>query len=101
MAWRPARITKKGRDYTWFSVQATSQSALQWHYEIYQKAQEFGFYDYGRNSDLDEFLTNSAYYRAIIHSRDYIYKEFGRFFDVLEIVDAIAGNQDLVVMRHR
>ena len=94
------RITRKGAIIL-VSVQGASQSALQWHYEIYQMAQELGFYDYGHNSDLDEFLTNSAYYRAIIHSREYIYKEFGRFFDVLEIVDAIAGNQDLVVMRHK
>ena len=39
--------------------------------------------------------------RAAMHSRPYIVKHWGEYFEVLAIVDAIAGLQDFVVLRRR
>jgi SAM-dependent methyltransferase len=95
-----SRITSKGAILL-VSIQGPSQMAMQSDNHLYQTALEQGFYDYGRNSDLDGVLGESDYYRAVIHSREYVYGKFGRYFDVVDIVDAIAGNQDLVVLRRR
>jgi hypothetical protein len=60
-----------------------------------------GFYEGGYNSQLDGAITEADYYRNVYHSRDYIYSEWGHFFEVIDIVDAVAANQDLVVLRRR
>lgn len=95
-----ARVTRTGA-ILFMSVQGPSQLALQKAYDPYEAALRRGFYDYARNSDLDGFVTEPNYYRAVVHSREYIQKHFALFFDIIEIADAIAGNQDLVVMRRK
>lgn len=39
--------------------------------------------------------------RDVLHSPDYILSHWGRYFDVLDIIEAMAGNQDVVVLRRR
>lgn len=39
--------------------------------------------------------------RDVLHSPDYIVSHWGRYFDVLDIIEAMAGNQDVVVLRRR
>ncbi|GBG01558.1 hypothetical protein AZSI13_08850 [Azospira sp. I13] len=41
------------------------------------------------------------YPRDILHSPSYILSHWGKYFEVLDIIEAIAGNQDVVVMRRR
>ena len=64
-----------------------------------------GFYVYGRCPDLDEVLPEmkeSEYYKNVFHSRRYIYERWSRYFEVVDVIDAvIAGHQDLVIMRRR
>jgi len=60
-----------------------------------------GFADLGINTDLDGYVEH-GYYRSIAHTLGYIYDAWGKFFDVLDIKEAIIGNfQDAVVLRAR
>jgi SAM-dependent methyltransferase len=64
-----------------------------------------GFYVYGRSPDLDEVLPETKkteYYKNVFHSRRYIYEQWGRYFEIADVIDAaFTGYQDLVVMRRR
>jgi SAM-dependent methyltransferase len=64
-----------------------------------------GFQVYGRCPDLDDVLPEmkeNEYYKNVFHSRRYIYEHWGRYFEILDVIDAaFAGYQDLVVMRRR
>jgi hypothetical protein len=38
----------------------------------------------------------------VFHSRRYIYEHWRRYFEIVDVIDAaVAGYQDLVVMRRR
>ncbi len=67
--------------------------------------QEGGFHIYGVCHDLDEVVPAAkatAYYKNVFHSRRYIYEQWGRFFEIIDVIDAVvAGHQDLVIMRRR
>jgi SAM-dependent methyltransferase len=52
----------------------------------------------GENHQLDGFIAGTAYYKNVVHSHDYVLSEWGKYFDVIEIVESMATNQDLVVM---
>lgn len=84
------------------SIQGMPQSALYRMSVERQKAvQQQGIFHAGRNAQLDQVIDAPNYYVDMIHSHDYVMTHWGRYFDVLEIVESIAGNQDLVVMRKR
>jgi cyclopropane fatty-acyl-phospholipid synthase-like methyltransferase len=93
------RIADKGAVLL-MSVHGLSQMALYRvpteHLSIIERQ---GFYDC--NPQLDGVITEAGYYRNVYHSRDYICSVWGRFFEVADIVDALASNQDLVVLRRR
>lgn len=67
--------------------------------------EEEGFHIYGRCSDLDDVLPEmkeSGYYKNVFHSRRYIGERWSRYFEIIAVVEAaVAGHQDLVVMRRR
>ena len=69
--------------------------------ERYVSLQREGFVDLGRNPDLHAVVNNRTFYRNVQHSRDYIFANWSRYFDVLDIVDAIATHHDLVLLRRR
>lgn len=84
------------------SIQGLAQMALyrapaHWQPGIQQQ----GIYFTGRNSQLDDVISDIEYYKDIIHSHDYIFQEWGKYFDVIDIVEAVAGNQDLVILQRR
>lgn len=84
------------------SIQGLAQSALYRMPVERQKAvQKQGIFHAGRNAQLDQVIDAPNYYVDMIHSHDYVMAHWGQYFDVLEIVESIAGNQDLVVMRRR
>jgi SAM-dependent methyltransferase len=61
-----------------------------------------GFYLYSaRNAQLEGLIGEDDYYKDVAHSRDYIFAQWGLFFDVVDIIDSLAANQDLVVLRRR
>ena len=59
-----------------------------------------GFVVAGRNSELDEVVADPNYYLSVLHSRDYLYRTWGKYFTIIDIVNALAANQDLVVMKN-
>jgi trans-aconitate methyltransferase len=69
--------------------------------QVFRKVQEMGFLDLFRDPALDGVVSDTEYYRAAMHSRPYILRRWGEFFDVLDIVDALAVPQDFVVLRRR
>jgi SAM-dependent methyltransferase len=74
-------------------------------FERFLALEEKGFHVYGRSPDLDGVLPELAkidYYKNIFHSRRYIYEQWSRYFEILDVIDAaFAGYQDLVIMRRR
>jgi 2-polyprenyl-3-methyl-5-hydroxy-6-metoxy-1,4-benzoquinol methylase len=95
------RITKPGAILL-VSIQGISQAGF---YKppasVFRDVEKNGFVITGKNSQLDKVIDDRNYYVDVIHSRDYIHQHWGLFFEVLDIVDALAANQDLVVMRRR
>lgn len=95
------RITRPGA-LVFLSVRGPTQHAydnLPPH--RYAQLQEQGFLDLSRDAALDEQIEDKEYYRASLHSRQYIVDNWGRYFEVIAIVDAIAALQDFVVLRRR
>lgn len=71
----------------------------------YLSLEREGFLVYGRSPDLDEVLPEmkeTDYYQNVFHSRRFIYERWSRYFEILDVIDAVfTGYQDLVVMRRR
>lgn len=84
------------------SIQGMAQSALyRMPSERRLAVQREGILNLGSNPQLDEVLDAPNYYVDVVHSHEYVMTHWSRYFDVLDIVEAIAGNQDLVIMRRR
>ncbi len=60
-----------------------------------------GYLITGENRQIDAEDSDGHYYVDAVQSRDYIHRVWGRHFEILDIVDALATHQDLVVMRAR
>ena len=68
----------------------------------YMDIEREGFYLHGgHNAQLEGLIEEEDYYKDVAHSRDYIYAQWGRFFDVVDIIDSLAANQDLMILRRR
>ena len=95
------RITRPGA-LLFLSVQGPTQFAYnKFPPHLYRQLQECGYIDLCRDAALDSVISDTEYYRAAMHSRGYIVRRWSEYFDVLAIVDAIAGLQDFVVLRRR
>jgi len=70
--------------------------------EQYDEWMAKGFVATGLNVDLAGAIPDDTYYVNSMHTHDYVRREWGRHFEILEIRDStIANHQDLVVMRKR
>lgn len=95
------RITKPGA-LLLLSIRGSAQMSLyKQPPELYVALQRKGFLDSGLNTQLEGVLDDGEFYRDVNQSRDYIFAKWDKYFDVLEVVDALASNQDLVVLRRR
>jgi len=95
------RITTRGAVLL-ISIHGPSQMALyRAPTEYFSIIERQGLYEAGNNPQLDGMIGEADYYKNVYHSRDYIYSEWGHFFDVIDIVDAMASNQDLIVLYRR
>lgn len=95
------RITRPGA-LLLLSVEGLAQMALyrrpaELRRETYRK----GILDGGVNTQLQGVISDDVYYRNMMHSPDYIMTAWSAWFDVLDIVEGIAGNQDVVLLRRR
>lgn len=74
------------------SVQGMTQMALhRMPIELKQAAHQHGLYTAHDQPEPP----------MVIHSAEYILSQWGAYFEVLEIIEGIAGHQDLVVLRRR
>ncbi|MGC2412254.1 MAG: class I SAM-dependent methyltransferase [Stellaceae bacterium] len=55
----------------------------------------------GENRDVSAVISDQEYYRDVYHSRDYIFAKWSTYFEVIDIIDALAASQDTVVLRRR
>ncbi len=95
------RLTRPGA-LLLLSVQGPTQFAYnKFPPHLFRKLQVDGYIDLSRDPALDGVVADTEYYRAAMHSRAYIVRRWGEFFDVLAFADAIAGLQDFVVLRRR
>jgi SAM-dependent methyltransferase len=60
-----------------------------------------GILDLTKNAILDGYLPEEDYYRDVFHTTDYVRREWGKYFDVLEIIPGGLIVQDLIVLRRR
>jgi SAM-dependent methyltransferase len=74
-------------------------------FKRFLQLEKTGLHIYGRCPDLDDVLPEvkkNEYYQNVFHSRRYIYEHWGRYFQIMDVLDgALAGYQDLAVMRRR
>ncbi len=84
------------------SVEGLAQMALYgtppaWRLETHRK----GILNAGANTQLQAVVADTSYYRNVMHSPDYILARWSAWFDVLDIIGGVAGNQDVVLLRRR
>jgi len=53
----------------------------------------------GVNHDLSGYIEDSTYYKNVLHSPDYVFSCWSRYFEIIDIIPGLALPQDLVVMR--
>ncbi len=95
------RVVRPG-GLVFLSVQGPTQFAYnRFPPHLYRQVQEHGYLNLSRDGALDAVIADKDYYRAAMHSRAYIAERWGQYFEVVAIVDAIAGLQDFVVLRRR
>ena len=95
------RITRSGA-LVFLSIQGPTQLAYnRFPPDIYRQIQQDGYLNLSRDGALDAVVEDKEYYRAAMHSRDYILRRWSAFFEVLSFEDAIAALQDFVVLRRR
>lgn len=83
------------------SIQGQAQSGLyRTPGSVMDLVNRNGFVNLGRNTALDEVMGENDHYLDVVHSREYIHREWGKFFTVVDIVDAMAANQDAVILRN-
>lgn len=82
------------------SVQGLAQSALYRSSLAQQSAvHREGFVYVGQDGSLDDYVPETGYYSHVMHSHEYIMVHWGQYFDVLDIIEGVAGLQDMVVLR--
>jgi 2-polyprenyl-3-methyl-5-hydroxy-6-metoxy-1,4-benzoquinol methylase len=94
------RVTKPG-GLVLVSVLADAAVARErhWPLPIFFHWQRAAYVD-GPSGDLNGFIGEADYYRTTYHHRDYIRRVWSHYFDILDIMPAVIGNlQDLVVLR--
>ena len=95
------RVVRPG-GLAFVSVRGPTQSAYnRFPPHLYRKVQESGYLDLSRDDALDGVIGDAEYYRVAMHGRAYIAERWSTYFEVVAIVDAIAGLQDFVVLRRR
>lgn len=93
------RVTRSGAILL-MSIHGASIMALyKFRSEMYVEMERKGFLHYARNADLDAVMDIKDYYRDVAHSHDYVFANWSKYFEILDIVPSLASNQDLVVMR--
>jgi trans-aconitate methyltransferase len=66
----------------------------------YLQWRKTGFLDLGVNNDLGESVSENDYYRNTLHTNEYIFENWAKYFEIIDIIPGYIGNhQDLVIMK--
>jgi SAM-dependent methyltransferase len=68
---------------------------------VTQRIAAEGFVITAENDQINEVIDEKDYYVNVAHSRDYIRRQWGRTFEIVDILPAFIWTHDLVVMRKR
>jgi SAM-dependent methyltransferase len=96
-----ARISAVGAVLLMTKIGPSNAALEGWPDTLYSDLEQKGFLFYGQNSQLDDFIADNTYYKDVAQSDNYIFTEWSKYFDIIDIVPAMAANQDVVVMRRR
>ena len=66
-----------------------------------ERVLQTGIEDTIANSQLNEVIDDSNYYRNVRMSKDYIREKWNPYFEIVDILDHAIGVQDIVVCRKR
>jgi hypothetical protein len=56
----------------------------------------------GLSEDLGSAVPDSTYFVVTLHTHEYARREWGRYFEIVEIFESrVANHRDMVVMRRR
>jgi SAM-dependent methyltransferase len=92
------RLTRPGA-LLLLSVQGLTHMALYRTPMVHKlEAHRTGWHDMAGHAGLDSPTPSGP---DVLHAPDYILAHWGRYFDVLDIIEAMAGHQDVVVLRRR
>lgn len=93
------RMSKPG-GFVLLSVQGYAQSAM---YLVppadVREVHRLGFVVKGVNPSINDSIDERTYYKDVVQTHDHIREHWGKHFEIVEVVDGLAANQDLVVMR--
>ena len=95
-----SRICRRG-GLVLVSIQGRGQGTLyRWSTQSVPKILRDGFVTTSEhNTQLDPVIGEQCYYKDVIQSHDYIRSHWSRYFEVVDIVEGMAANQDLIVLR--
>jgi SAM-dependent methyltransferase len=65
------------------------------------RVQAEGFVITACNDQINGIINDRDYYVNVMHSRDYIYRRWGEYFEILAIIPGFIYTHDMVVMRKR
>ncbi|MBA4186974.1 MAG: hypothetical protein C0467_03050 [Planctomycetaceae bacterium] len=71
------------------------------HRLITQRIETEGFVITASNDQIDDVVEDKDYYVNVAHSRNYIRKQWGQTFEVVDILPGFIWTHDLVVLRKR
>ncbi len=68
--------------------------------ELQDRLREKGFADMkGNKTFLFSQLEDKDYYRETKHTREYVLREWSRYFKVIDFIEQGLGRQDLIILR--
>ncbi|MBZ5618416.1 MAG: class I SAM-dependent methyltransferase [Acidobacteriia bacterium] len=88
---------------TTFGDTAWWRGRLPWNLYATWRTDNTGFFDVGKNRDIDEVgLADRDYYRNVFVSHEYISRNWSKYFDIVDILPGAIGNlQDLCILERR
>jgi SAM-dependent methyltransferase len=80
---------------------ALNYAGLPWrpYRQLARRVRRNGFVITGVNDQIQEMIAESDYYVNVMHSGRYVRENWGRLFEVLDIVPSLIHTHDLVVLR--
>jgi len=71
------------------------------YFTILKRVEDEGFVITANNDQLDNVIDNKNYYVNVTHSWSYIRREWGKYFEVVDIVPGMIYTHDVVVLKKR